>query len=169
MRADRLLSLAPPHLHLLTASASKTCDFAWSLQRIPEKDAVVRVVRGSKSRTLDDLFDEMAAALQFPYYFGENWAALDECLADLEWLPGAAYVLFITDSEQLLDRDPVGELRALLQVLQRAARHWSGPDRPGTPPKPFHAVFQCSNENVGAFLERLGEHALALERMKTEG
>lgn len=47
----------------------------------------VRTVRGSKMLTEDQLFTEVSAALQFPYYFGENWPAFDECLADLEWLP----------------------------------------------------------------------------------
>ena len=46
----------------------------------------VRTVRGRKIRTVGRLFDEMAAALQFPYYFGENWPAFDECLADIDWL-----------------------------------------------------------------------------------
>ena len=53
-------------------------------------------------RTLDALFDEMAAAFQFPYYFGENWDALDECLADLSWLPAAGYVILIRESSEVL-------------------------------------------------------------------
>jgi len=40
-----------------------------------EADLAVRLVRGHKSRAVDGLFDEFAAALQFPYYFGANWAA----------------------------------------------------------------------------------------------
>jgi hypothetical protein len=42
-----------------------------------------RFCRGSKMQTLDALFDEFSAAWQFPYYFGYNWAAFDECLSDL--------------------------------------------------------------------------------------
>ncbi|WP_199922364.1 barstar family protein [Microterricola viridarii] len=43
----------------------------------------VRVVRGRKMRTLRPLFDEFAAALQFPLYFGENRDAFYERLSDL--------------------------------------------------------------------------------------
>jgi hypothetical protein len=38
----------------------------------------VRMTRGRKMRTVDGLFDEMAAALQFPCYFGANWDAFSE-------------------------------------------------------------------------------------------
>jgi hypothetical protein len=33
---------------------------------------------------------EFAASFQFPYYFGENWPAFDECINDLSWLHHAA-------------------------------------------------------------------------------
>jgi Barstar (barnase inhibitor) len=54
-------------------------------------------------RTVERLFDEMAAALQFPYYFGENWPAFAECLADMEWLPLAVgIVVLIYDTTEVL-------------------------------------------------------------------
>lgn len=43
-------------------------------------------VRGKRCKTEDDFFKEISAAFQFPFYFGENWPAMDECLCDLEWL-----------------------------------------------------------------------------------
>lgn len=63
----------------------------------------VRTVRGAKMRTDGQLFDEFAAALQFPYYFGENWAAFTECLAEPANLdPAVGYVIVITSPEQVL-------------------------------------------------------------------
>jgi hypothetical protein len=59
--------------------------YGWSETRL-----VVRTLRGVKMQTVQQLFDEFAAALQFPWYFGENWAAFDECLTDLAWLPPEA-------------------------------------------------------------------------------
>jgi hypothetical protein len=47
------------------------------------------VIRGAECRTEHDLFAEFSAALQFPRYFGWNWAAFEECVADLSWLPPA--------------------------------------------------------------------------------
>lgn len=40
-----------------------------------------------------ELFDQCAAALAFPQWFGRNWDALADCLADLSWLPGRGHVL----------------------------------------------------------------------------
>lgn len=68
----------------------------------------VRELRGSRMRTLSALFDEFAAALQFPYYFRPNKDSFDECLFDLEELLGEApgYVVAVRDAEQLLADAP---------------------------------------------------------------
>lgn len=58
---------------------------------------VVRELRGPKMHTTMGVFDEFAAAFQFPYYFGENKDAFDECLRDLDDFVGeaAGYVAVI--------------------------------------------------------------------------
>jgi RNAse (barnase) inhibitor barstar len=38
---------------------------------------------GSRIRSPSEFFDAVAAALDFPSYFGRNWDALDECLDDI--------------------------------------------------------------------------------------
>lgn len=44
-------------------------------------------IRGQRCVTEEDFFWESSAALQFPWYFGENWGAFDECAGDLlDWL-----------------------------------------------------------------------------------
>jgi len=72
---------------------------------------VVRCLRGHKMLSVDRLFDEFAAALQFPYYFGENWPAFRECLTDLSWLPASAYALFIWNTATLLKDEPAWRLQ----------------------------------------------------------
>ncbi len=118
-----------------------------------------RVVRGRKMRTLPGFFDEFAAALQFPLYFGENWAAFDECVADLEMLPaGQGYVVTITDPDQIL-LDEAGEhLRILVDSLESAASVWEQPvelgewwDRPSIP---FHVVLAGSRESLDVAVRR---------------
>jgi hypothetical protein len=53
-------------------------------------------------RRLSGLFDEFAAALQFPLCFGEDWEAFNERLVDMENMPaGKGYVVTIIDPEQL--------------------------------------------------------------------
>ena len=73
-------------------------------------------------QTIASLFDEMAAAFQFPDYFGENWAALDECLADLSWLPAAGYVVLIRESSEVLALEDAGS-RSLLISLRTSQRN----------------------------------------------
>ena len=96
MKLDPLLRSHEPWLHVLLASESDACNALWALERSSEGRAVCRVVRGHKATTEPAFFDECAAAWQFPYYFGENWDAFEECLTDLEWLPAEAYVFCVT-------------------------------------------------------------------------
>ena len=106
MELDRLLRPERPWLHLLVATESDAYDLLAALPGARECRVTSRVLRGHKMRTTAALFDEFAAALQFPCYFGENWDAFDECLTDLAWLPGEAYVFGILQSIRLLDKEP---------------------------------------------------------------
>lgn len=67
-------------------------------------------------RTLDGVFNELSAACQFPYYFGENYAALAECLGDLDWLNASSFVLMISGFSEFLADEPV-EMAALGRAL----------------------------------------------------
>lgn len=91
----------------------------------------VRVVRGRKARDVDALMDEVGAALQLPPYFGENWPALAECLADLEWVdPASGLVVVLADADQVLVDDPA-DLPALVRALDGAVRSWALPVEQG--------------------------------------
>lgn len=168
MDTTSLLSPKPPHLHLLVASPNRAQDLAWSLARSTDRRVVVRVIRGAKAATEGELFDEMSAALQFPYYFGENWNAIDECLTDLEWLSGDSYVLFFTDSAQLLAQEPPSRLGLLWQVLGNAAAEWARPRHEGgaRAARPFHVVFQCTEEEETAIQARLRAIGHSLPRFE---
>lgn len=69
----------------------------------------VRHVRGRSMPTVAALFDEFAAALQFPYYFGRNKDAFDECFREIDDTVGAHAVVLVLDADLLLDGQP-GEL-----------------------------------------------------------
>lgn len=108
---------------------------------------VVRVVRGRKMRTMQGLFDEFAAALQFPWYFGENADAFDDCLGDLGWLPSqAGYVLVISDPGEVLADATADCLTWLADSLTRVSEDWARPVEQGEwwdrPSVPFHVVLQ---------------------------
>jgi len=86
---------------------------------------VIRVVRGNKSQTKQAFFNEVAAALQFPYYFGENWDAFNECMNDLrDWLPASSYLLIVSNADQLLSHETMGQVETLVKVLERSAHRW---------------------------------------------
>jgi hypothetical protein len=94
---------------------SDFCNYGWKIA-LDEPTTAVRFVRGHKMRTLDGLFDEVSAACQFPYYFGENYAALAECLGDLDWLNSSRLVLMISRFSELLADEPI-EIRAFSRAL----------------------------------------------------
>jgi hypothetical protein len=83
--------------------------------------------------------------LDFPDYFGHNWDALEECLADLEWLPAKGYVLLITDAGCVLPDDDE-EYETFLEILRDAGEAWgSGQAGMGTRrATPFHVLFAVS-------------------------
>ncbi|TQF65979.1 barstar family protein [Rhodococcus spelaei] len=110
----------------------------------------VRLVRGPKMATVAAVFDEFAAALQFPYYFGANKDAFDECLRDCpDWLGDSrGLVVVVRDADALLASAPAelawfadalddADVRLILQAEPGAAadlaRRW-----PGTRGGPAH-------------------------------
>src|ERR1700761_2097058 len=100
--------------------------FAYKLNYEKANEFAVRVVRGNKMKSLDDLFDEFSAAFQFPSYFGENWDALDECLSDLEWLATTAgYILLVANASEVLGKENPGQFCIFAKVLFRASKEWA--------------------------------------------
>lgn len=129
-----------------------------SIGRWSESGLTVRVVRGSRMLTSQRLFDECAAAFQFPWYFGNNWDALDECIADLDWLSrGVGWVIVITEAEQVLLGEPE-RLKTFMEILRRAHGDWAQPVTLGEhwdrPPIPFHVVLAAVRGLETAAIER---------------
>jgi Barstar (barnase inhibitor) len=151
----RALEGRPARLHELVVERSRAYELAWGLAR---DGMTTRVVRGRKMRSVDRLFDEVAAAFQFPNYFGENWPAFAECLGDLDWLPGSAYALVIVDAAPVLEEDPL-DLPAFVRILGNVAAGWAEEVARGEewdrPPIPFHVLLQEYGDGVAAWRERL--------------
>ena len=145
---EPLYAPIPPWLYLVGADPSDVTNFGWSLARNESLRVSVRFLRGKKMVDLDSLFNEFAAALQFPYYLGENWAAFDECLADLDWMPADAYILIVTDLGSVLSKEDKGQFTILIDILQKVADEWSRPvdttEAWARPAKAFHVIFQVS-------------------------
>ncbi|WP_375431375.1 barstar family protein [uncultured Friedmanniella sp.] len=114
---------------------------------------VARVARGYKIEVLADLMNEVSPALQFSYYFGENWSAAQDCLNDMDWLPrGDGVVVAISDASQVLSRDHVEDFETLIRSLVSAMAIYSHPVNEGAwwdrPAVPFHVVLHFELDDV---------------------
>ena len=103
-------------------------DIADSLGGSPLRLARI-VLEGATDK--DALLSVIAAALDFPRWFGGNWDALEDCLADLSWSKAAGHVLLIEGAASL----PADERGILVDILASAAASWKDRGRP------FFAVF----------------------------
>jgi RNAse (barnase) inhibitor barstar len=65
----------------------------------------------------------IAAALQFPAWFGKNWDALFDCLVDMSWRAARGYVLVLEHAGELRDSSPEVYDTAL-GILGEAATAW---------------------------------------------
>lgn len=68
-----------------------------------------------------DFLQRIAAALQFPAWFGHNWDALADCLADLSWLPGRGHVLVLDHADDLRRAAPL-DFATAQDILDEACR-----------------------------------------------
>jgi len=85
---------------------------------------------GAQMVNQDKLFREFKAKLHFPEYFGENWNALDECLADLDWLDQSGYLLVIESGDLLLRDEETGVREMLDKLLGDLSEEWADADPP---------------------------------------
>jgi RNAse (barnase) inhibitor barstar len=140
---------------VIVADVSTLTDWAWACAR-EDVGAAVRVLRGRKMDTTQGFYDEIAAALQFPYYFGENLNALDECLRDLEWLPADRYVLVVRDAAHVLSAEDAGEaFDAWIEILGGARESWGG--------HRFSVVMHATPDDATWLRERLSSAQAAFD------
>ena len=162
MNLTPLTRTAAPWLHHLTAAPADLSQAARDLYRQHPRLAV-RVVRGGKCPTPKDLFDECAAALQFPLTFGDNWDAFHDCLTDLAWLESDGCVLFLADADRLLSRSSAEQADNLRHVLTEAVQSWNQPER--GPARPFHVVFHARPGEEKDLLARWQDAASRLHKL----
>lgn len=140
-------SIKSPWVHVLIARDDESPERAVA----PPAGFHVTIVRGAKCKNRESLFVEFARALSFPDYFGHNWDAVEECLADLEWLPARGYVVIVTDAEQVLAKDDE-EYPTFIDILNDAGESWSSRRAEGAPQAgvPFHVVLMVSERHKSA-------------------
>lgn len=95
-------SMFPRGLSLLVAGSGRAAGIEEDLRAVRP----VRHVRGRRMPTVAALFDEFAAALQFPYYFGRNKDAFDECFGEIGDTVGDDAAVLVLDADALLNEQP---------------------------------------------------------------
>lgn len=100
----------------------------------------------SSVRDKTALFKHLAAALEFPSWFGHNWDALADCLSDLAWLPANGYVLLLEHCDGF-KASHAEDFGTSLQVFAAAADAWRAEAIPFWVLVDFHA------DNVADFPE----------------
>jgi Barstar (barnase inhibitor) len=168
MAIDALLRPDGPWLHPLVATDSDAWDMLQSLPKDGKSRVAARMVRGKKMRTTPALYDEFAAALQFPYYFGENGGAFDECVTDLEWLPADAYTILVSNGVHMLEAEPTENLTLCLRALERAGQEWAKPvsGEFARTARPFHVLLQCTHTEERSLREKLTAAKVAFSPIK---
>ncbi|MGY0007224.1 barstar family protein [Micromonospora sp. I033] len=81
----------------------------------PEPEPAGVAVAGPAARTRAGLHEALAAALPLPEWFGHNWDALADVLADR--LDAGPLTLVVRDAADLLAEEPPAQLGTLLDVL----------------------------------------------------
>jgi len=104
----------------LTAEASfALCQLAASLDLDHQRIDLAGC--GSK----EEFLRRVADALDFPEWFGGNWDAFYDCLADLSWRPARGYVLVLENPDRMRRVAPES-LDTALAILGDAAAYWAG-------------------------------------------
>jgi hypothetical protein len=86
-----------------------------------KKTHEVREWDASSADAKSEILKGIADTWAFPSYFGHNWDALIDCLADLSWIGGSKFAFVIHNAPRNED------WTTLLDCLQDVADRW-GPD-----------------------------------------
>lgn len=120
-------------------------------ERCEENGVVVGRLEGACMRLVSGVMEAFAKEFSFPDYFGKNWGALDECLAEMDWkLPAAGILVIIYEAEEVLADDHPDSLGTLAKLLRKAGLEYAAPidqgqpwDRPAIP---FHVILQLGDD-----------------------
>ena len=136
-------------------------NFVYELQ-CESNGGAVRIIRGWKCPTYAALHNEVAAALQFPGYYGENWDAMDECITALDWMPAQWYLIHVNGIELVLPGDEKG-FNIFLRILHDAGIAWAHPESRGLANdeerfrRPFNTIISGSGEGLIRARKTLGQ------------
>lgn len=119
--------LADPALSgVYVVEASGTADFLSAAMAL---DFAAVAIDLSGCTDKQDALARFAKALQFPEWFGGNWDALADCLADMSWRPAAGYLLLLEHAAGWREAEPE-EFDTALEIIEEAAQGWAVQHKP---------------------------------------
>ncbi len=156
-----------PAFFLTSTDSSTFEDFYLELKEGYPENSIVKI-RGDKSRTTSEFFTELGAVLQFPYYFGANWDALDDCLSDLGWISG--YVLLIPNANLLLSNASERDFKLMLQAFEECNQKALLDEENVTEGDNFgfHVVMQETEAEIANLEQKLTAAGSKFEALKVE-
>ncbi len=81
-------------------------------------------LNGTKIKDKPTFLNQIAQAMSFPYYFGKNWDALNDCLTDLEWAPAKGYVVLFQDPARFMKNAPA-DWDVAIDLFNTAIQFWT--------------------------------------------
>lgn len=78
-------------------------------------------LRGARNK--DSLLAAIGKSMSFPEWFGHNWDALADCLADLGWRPAEGYLVLLEHADALQAR-AASDLVTALGIFGEASKEW---------------------------------------------
>jgi RNAse (barnase) inhibitor barstar len=76
-----------------------------------------------RARDKEDLLEFIGSAMAFPEWFGHNFDAFLDCLADLGWRPAMGYLVLLEHCDAIRSRAE-SDFLACLQTFSSAAAEW---------------------------------------------
>ena len=85
----------------------------------------VASIDGNDCKTWNDFLKEIGVALKFPSYYGQNIHAFRDCMNDLSWMEKRNIILFINNSEQLLENgDQFDDREYIMNEFEKITQNW---------------------------------------------
>jgi RNAse (barnase) inhibitor barstar len=139
MKLETLLKANEPYFHVHLSSTKDLYDDMGDLVTESKGQLQVRYLRGPKCADRSGFFDEAAAALQLPFYFGENWDAFHDCLGDLSGMEATALLIVVTDATSFLEH-PHDAFGAFEETITEVASRWAKPSK-ARDAKSIHVIY----------------------------
>lgn len=150
LELEKFLKRAEPELRFVLSKYDGE-SFSRMRWKLESEGTVFKTVRGNKMTDPPRVFDEFAAAFQFPLYFGENWQAFQDCIADLEWFPDPrGFVVVIEQADEILADATSSDLGILISCLENACKWFYQPVEAWDVrlPVPFHVILRTTQPEM---------------------